>query len=369
MTIRLGNFASAKLASAPSGTSGLSFTVEAGTGARFPVLNAGEWFYVVIKNSSLVREVVKVSARTTDAFTIATAGRGLDGSAAYASWVVNDVVELCLTNIALLDLVGDAGRWAVAGGTPDAITANYTPDIYELVDGQVCFVRAASANATTTPTFQPDGLIARTIVKEGGSALEIGSIRGAGHELCLRYNLANTRWELLNPVTGFHSATEDTTPDDAHEIGIWNAVTGALGKITIANLIAKLAALTSTWAISTTGNAATSTTATTAGIPQNSKSAAYTTVLADANKHILHPTTDNNARTFTIDSNATVAYAIGTTITFVNQINTLTIAITADTMTLAGLGTTGNRTLAANGLATALKVSSTGWIISGNGLT
>jgi hypothetical protein len=104
-------------------------------------------------------------------------------------------------------------------------------------------------------------------------------------------------------------------------------------------------------------------------ITQNSKSVAYTTVAADANNNILHPTADNNARTFTIDSNANVPYTVGTAITFVNQINTVTIAITSDTMTLAGAGTTGSRTLAASGIATALKVSSTGWIISGVGLT
>jgi hypothetical protein len=108
------------------------------------------------------------------------------------------------------------------------------------------------------------------------------------------------------------------------------------------------------------------------GIPQNSKSAAYTTVAADAGKHILHPTADNNARTFTIDSNANVPYVIGTAITFINQINTVTIAITSDTMTLyagSGTGTTGSRTLAAGGTATAVKVASTAWIITGIGLT
>ena len=104
-------------------------------------------------------------------------------------------------------------------------------------------------------------------------------------------------------------------------------------------------------------------------IPQNSQSAAYTTVLADAQKHILHPTADNNARTFTIAANASVAYPIGSAITFVNQINTVTIAINSDTLTLAGAGTTGSRTLAANGIATALKVASTSWVISGTGLT
>jgi len=104
-------------------------------------------------------------------------------------------------------------------------------------------------------------------------------------------------------------------------------------------------------------------------IPQNSQSTAYTAVLADAQKHILHPTADNNARTFTIPANASVAYPIGTAITFVNQINTVTIAINSDTLTLAGAGTTGSRTLAASGVATALKIASTSWIISGTGLT
>jgi hypothetical protein len=104
-------------------------------------------------------------------------------------------------------------------------------------------------------------------------------------------------------------------------------------------------------------------------IPQNSQSTAYTTVLSDANKHILHPAADNNARTFTIAANASVAYPIGTSITFVNEINVVTIAIASDTMKLAGPGTTGSRTLAANGMATALKIASTTWIINGTGLT
>lgn len=104
-------------------------------------------------------------------------------------------------------------------------------------------------------------------------------------------------------------------------------------------------------------------------VPQNSQSAAYTTVLADSGKHILHPTADDNPRTFTIDSNANVAYVVGTCITFVNQINTVTIAITSDTLTMAGTGSTGSRTLAASGIATALKVSTTSWVINGTGLS
>lgn len=106
-------------------------------------------------------------------------------------------------------------------------------------------------------------------------------------------------------------------------------------------------------------------------IPQNSKSANYTCTLADAGDHILHPSADTTARTFTIPANSSVAYPIGTAITFVNQngAGAVTIAITTDTMRLAGAGTTGSRTLAANGVATALKIAATEWIISGGGLT
>ena len=105
-------------------------------------------------------------------------------------------------------------------------------------------------------------------------------------------------------------------------------------------------------------------------IPVNSQSAAYTTVLADSGKVIFHPSTDANARTFTIDSNANVAYPIGTAITFINMTSqVVTIAITTDTMYLSAAGTTGSRSLAQYGSATAIKMTSTTWLISGSGLT
>ena len=106
-------------------------------------------------------------------------------------------------------------------------------------------------------------------------------------------------------------------------------------------------------------------------IPQNSQSTAYTLVLADSGKHILHPSADTTARTFTIPANSSVAYPVGTAITFINQngAGVVTIEITTDTMRLSPAGTTGSRTLAANGSATCIKITSTEWIISGSGLT
>jgi len=105
-------------------------------------------------------------------------------------------------------------------------------------------------------------------------------------------------------------------------------------------------------------------------IPQNSQSANYTLVLTDSGKHIFHPVGDNNARTFTIPANSSVAYPIGTALTFINMaVANVTIAITTDTLTLSSAGTTGSRTLATNGSATCIKITSTSWLISGSGLT
>lgn len=105
-------------------------------------------------------------------------------------------------------------------------------------------------------------------------------------------------------------------------------------------------------------------------LTRNSISGAYTTVLGDAGKMLAHLAADNNARTITIDSNANVAYPIGTCLNFVNMINTITIAITSDTMTLMGANITGSRTLAVGNWATACKVDTTVWVIGGSsGLT
>lgn len=105
-------------------------------------------------------------------------------------------------------------------------------------------------------------------------------------------------------------------------------------------------------------------------VPQNSQSANYTAVLADSGKHLLHPNGGGAGDTFTIPANASVAYPIGTAITFVNRdSNNLSIAITTDTLILGGTATTGTRTLGQNGVATALKVESTVWIITGTGVT
>lgn len=125
---------------------------------------------------------------------------------------------------ALGQVQDSATNWVVAGGTADAITAGYAVVITALVDGQLCYFRASAANATTTPTFSPNGLTARTITKIGGGALVVNDIPGANAEVILRYNLANTRWELMDPAASVGKVTI-TQPASASALTINNGAT------------------------------------------------------------------------------------------------------------------------------------------------
>lgn len=104
------------------------------------------------------------------------------------------------------------------------------------------------------------------------------------------------------------------------------------------------------------------------GIPLSNAGAAgaYTITASDAGEMIYTTT----SRTVTIPATASVPFEIGTSIVFISGAGaTTTIGITADNLILAGPGTTGSRTLAPHGMATAVKVAATTWYISGNGLT
>jgi hypothetical protein len=104
-------------------------------------------------------------------------------------------------------------------------------------------------------------------------------------------------------------------------------------------------------------------------LPGNVKNANYTLVIGDSGKVIIN--TSGGPFTYTIPSNASVAYPVGTVLTFMGVSgSSLSIAINSDTMVLAGTGgTVGTRTLVNSGIATAIKSQATQWIISGTGLS
>ena len=152
----------------------------------------------------------------------------------------------------------DNSHLFIAGSGTDTITATYAPAVTSLVSGmELCF-RAAAANATTTPSFSPNGLTAKTIVKNANTALIAGDIAGQHHECRVRYNATTDKWHLLNPaypntltVDNLNALTTDSTGGatldlipfvDASDSNASNKVlTTDLFKNVLANFTAKAA--------------------------------------------------------------------------------------------------------------------------------
>lgn len=106
------NFAFSQL-SVGINASATTIVVELGHGARFPAPTAGDYFYVTLENASLAREIVKVTARTSDTLTVV---RAQDGTTAL-SWLAGDTVALRLNAAALSTVVNNVTRKTTATGS------------------------------------------------------------------------------------------------------------------------------------------------------------------------------------------------------------------------------------------------------------
>jgi len=124
MAIKFTNNATSTLASGIA-SGDVSLTVSTGQGALFPTLGGGDYFYCTLSNVANTIEIVKVTARSTDTFTIV---RAQDNTTASA-FVTGDKVELrlvaaVLSNTAILDQtnVFSAAQTVNINGTVGATT-------------------------------------------------------------------------------------------------------------------------------------------------------------------------------------------------------------------------------------------------------
>lgn len=90
---------------------------------------------------------------------------------------------------------------AVASGTSDVITADFTEEV-TLTNGMYIQVRAILENTTATPTFNANNLGAKTIVKGNNQELAPGDIAGEGFWLHITFDASLDKWVLNNPATG-----------------------------------------------------------------------------------------------------------------------------------------------------------------------
>ena len=136
-----------------------------------------------------------------------------DNSASYVSAIDNNTgdfngnPELIGTDWLLYGGGGNSIRFAVAGGSSDIITVTYENPVTELTDGMIVCFQATAANVTTTPSFNPDGLGAVTIVKGANQPLSEGDISGEGYLAILQYSATWNKWVLQNPATGIDVST------------------------------------------------------------------------------------------------------------------------------------------------------------------
>lgn len=104
MGVVFSDFGRAKLASGITAGTTAPFTMNLDDGTKFKAYGAGEYEYLVLKDASLNREIIKVTARTGNAFTVSQ--RAI-GPTTARDWSIGDLCEAALTAEALADFLKD----------------------------------------------------------------------------------------------------------------------------------------------------------------------------------------------------------------------------------------------------------------------
>ncbi len=267
-----------------------------------------------------------------------------------------------------------------AKGDLISASASSTPSVLSLgSNNQVLVVNTATASGLqwtstlTSPTIDTINASASgATVSLWNTTITTGSISTGGTLTTGGFNLANGSTfagtvSIANASTSAHTVSISNGAGSANKtISIGTASTGGTTSINIGST----SGATSNVTIFSIADGTTTTATRGAGymgMPQRSTSTTGSFSATDAGKHVYVTSTGT---TQTIPANGTVAFPIGTTIVVVNGSGVSTsIAITTDTLRLANSSSTGTRTLASNGMCTLVKINTTEWIASGNGLS
>lgn len=130
MSVLFRNNSSATLATGIN-SSTTTIVVTAGQGSLFPAIAGTEYFFATLVDSSNNLEIVKVTARSGDNFTVL---RGQDGTAS-RSFLAGDRIELRVVAAALNALVRKEGAESISGvktfsdGIVSDVTGNVTGNV------------------------------------------------------------------------------------------------------------------------------------------------------------------------------------------------------------------------------------------------
>jgi hypothetical protein len=167
-------------------------TLVSGNGALFPALGVGEFFpATIIRASDSAREIVKVTARSTDVLTVT---RAQEGTSALI-FIAGDRVELRLTGgtlsteLARVESVADAAQAAADAAQTDADAAQ--------VDADAAAVDAAAAQATASAALP----------KAGGTMTGDLAFTGAGRRITGDMSNATHGDRLMFQTSATNSST------------------------------------------------------------------------------------------------------------------------------------------------------------------
>jgi hypothetical protein len=132
-----------------------SLTVAAGTGSLFPTLSGTDYYYCTLANNAGTVEIVKVTARSTDTFTIV---RGQDNTTA-VSWSLGDKVELRLNAASLQQFpqkqnnLGDLPSASTARTNLGLVAIASSGSASDLSTGTTPLARLGSGGTPSTKTY------------------------------------------------------------------------------------------------------------------------------------------------------------------------------------------------------------------------
>lgn len=195
MALVLTNNAVSKLTVAINNTA-TSFTVTGGTGAKFPNTSGGDTFHVSLVDSSNNIEIVKVTARATDIFTVT---RGQEGTTA-RSFAVGDRVALTMTAEAFNSKADKATVDPLI--TANATTlSNHLADADDAHDASAISYTPTGTTVATNVDAALDELAAEKVQKTsdtGAAIIPVGTTAqrdGTPQTGYIRYNTTLVRYE------------------------------------------------------------------------------------------------------------------------------------------------------------------------------
>lgn len=126
---------------------GTSLSVTPGDGSKFPSLSAGQYFMATLVKSDGSTEVVKVTARSTDTFTIVRAAEPVAGASTAYSFSAGDRIEARLTAGVLGNEIDRLDAAAIIG------TLNKSADYTVLEADVTSLIRVDTSGGTRTITL------------------------------------------------------------------------------------------------------------------------------------------------------------------------------------------------------------------------